>query len=54
MADSIVLPPEVEKTIEVKVRDTSASLRKFLAEMANRMMKLENRVKALEDKVSTL
>lgn len=49
MADNINVPLEVEKTIRIKVEDTSAPLRRLLNDMSVKLKELETRVKAIEN-----
>lgn len=49
MVDSINVPQGVEKTIIVKVEDTSSPLRRLLNDMSVKLKALETRIKALED-----
>lgn len=49
MADNLLIANEVEKTIRIKVEDTSAPLRRLLSDMANEINKLKERVKAIEN-----
>jgi hypothetical protein len=49
MADNLTIPLEVEKTIKIKVEDTSAPLRRLLNDMSVKLKALEARIKVLEN-----
>lgn len=49
MADNILVPRDVAKTMEVVVKDTSAPLLRLLTDIINKLNELEERIKALEN-----
>ncbi len=49
MADSIQIPQELTKVVEIEVKDTSAPLRTLLIDLVNKVNQLEERVEALEN-----
>lgn len=49
MVDSLQIPNDVAKTVDITVKDTSEVLRRFLVDMTIRINSLEARIKALEN-----
>lgn len=54
MADSLQIPPDVAKLIQIEVKDTSQGFRTFLVNLVNKVADLEQKVIDLTARVAEL
>lgn len=54
MVDSLQIPKDITKIVEVSVKDTSEPLRKFILNQVQLINALEKRIASLEARVSIL